>query len=61
MRTSLGPTQFRRGLLTIEFKRDVPEEMKARKIAIGGASSQVQPTGQEGTTANQNPSGKIAA
>jgi molecular chaperone IbpA len=49
------------GLLTIDLKREVPEEMKPKKIAIGGASKQAQLTDQQGAAANQNQSEKVAA
>jgi molecular chaperone IbpA len=49
------------GLLTIELKREVPEEMKPKKIAIGGASTKAQLTDQQGSAANQNQSEKVAA
>jgi len=34
--------ELRDGLLTIELVRDIPEEMKPRRIEIGGGSSQPQ-------------------
>ena len=49
------------GLLTIELKREVPEEMKPKKIAIGGASQQPQITDQQGSAANVNKTEKVAA
>jgi molecular chaperone IbpA len=49
------------GLLTIELVRDVPEEMKPRKIEIRGASKQARLTDQQGAVANQNRTEKAAA
>jgi molecular chaperone IbpA len=52
------------GLLTIELVREVPEEMKPKKIEISGASKQAQLTDQQGATssaANFNQSEKVAA
>ena len=49
------------GLLTIELRREVPEEMKPKKIAIGGASAQARLTDRQGTSANVNQAEKAAA
>ena len=48
------------GLLTIELVREVPEEMKPKKIQIGTAPKQAQITDQQGT-ANVNRTEKVAA
>jgi len=51
------------GLLTIELVREVPEEMKPRRIEIGsGSSQQAQLTDrQDRDTANQNSREAVAA
>ena len=48
------------GLLTIDLAREVPEEMKPKKVQIGGASSQAQITDQQ-RTANVNKTEEVAA
>jgi molecular chaperone IbpA len=47
------------GLLTIDLVRDVPDEMKPRKIALAGASSQARLT--DGRATNINKTQKVAA
>jgi molecular chaperone IbpA len=49
------------GLLTIELVREVPEEMKPKKIQIGGASKPAQITDQQAASANLNKTEKVAA
>jgi molecular chaperone IbpA len=50
------------GLLTIELVREVPEEMRPKKIHIGGGTSQPRITDQQqGSAANLNQSEKVAA
>lgn len=53
--------EMKDGLLTIKLVREVPEEMKPRKIQIGSASEQARLTDQQGTAANQNQDQKVAA
>jgi molecular chaperone IbpA len=48
-------------LLTIELVREVPEEMKPKKIQIGGSSKQAQLTDQKTPAANVNQTEKVAA
>lgn len=49
------------GLLTIELVREVPEEMRPKKIAIGGATGQPRITDRQQATANVNEGEKVAA
>jgi len=43
------------GLLTIELEREIPEEMKPKKIEIGsGSGSRARLTDQQSSSANQN-------
>jgi molecular chaperone IbpA len=51
------------GLLTIELQREIPEEMKPKKIEIGsGSTSHARLTDQQGSkTANQNEAGERVA
>jgi molecular chaperone IbpA len=52
---------LRDGLLSIELVREIPEEMKPRKIEIGGGRSQSQLADQREPAANQNEKERIAA
>lgn len=52
---------LRDGLLSIELVREIPEEMKPRKIEIGGGRSQSQLADQREPAANQNEKARIAA
>ena len=49
--------ELKNGLLTVDLKREIPEEMKPRRIAIGG--SQVAPK-IEGTKTKEEPEKKAA-
>lgn len=50
------------GLLVIELVREVPEEMKPKKIEIGGNRNSAQITDQrQGSAANVNKTEKVAA
>lgn len=49
------------GLLTIDLQREVPEEMKPKKIPIGSASKQAQITDRQAFTANDDKTEKVAA
>lgn len=53
--------EMRDGLLTIDLVREVPEELKPRKIEISGVSSQARITDQHGSPANQNRTQEAAA
>lgn len=53
--------ELKDGILSIELLREVPEEMKPKKIAIGGASSQARLSDQQDKTANQNQDEAVAA
>ena len=46
--------EMKDGLLNIELVREVPEEMKPKKIEIGSGSSQARITDQSESAANQN-------
>jgi molecular chaperone IbpA len=53
---------MRDGLLSVELVREVPEEMKPRKIEIRGGTSQPRLADQQpGTAANQNQQEAVAA
>lgn len=49
--------ELKNGLLTVDLKREIPEEMKPRQIVIGG--SQAAPT-IEGTKTKAEPEKKVA-
>jgi molecular chaperone IbpA len=52
------------GLLTIELAREVPEELKPKKIEIGSSSDsgrQPRLTGRQESTANENEREQVAA
>lgn len=53
--------EMKDGLLTIKLVREVPEEMKPRKIQIGSASGQARLSDQQGQAANHNQDEKVAA
>jgi molecular chaperone IbpA len=55
--------ELRDGLLSIDLVREIPEEMKPRKIAIEGAKPQSQLGDQRGgeDVANQNDKARVAA
>ena len=46
--------EMKDGLLSIELVREIPEEMKPKKIEIGSGSSQARITDRQSETANQN-------
>ena len=46
--------EMKDGLLTLELAREVPEELKPKKIEIGSSSSQARITDQQDGAANQN-------
>ena len=46
--------EMKDGLLKIELVREIPEEMKPKKIEIGSGSSQARITQRANMTANQN-------
>lgn len=52
---------LRDGLLSIELLREIPEEMKPRRIEIRGAEGQSQLSDQRETAANQNEKERVAA
>ncbi len=49
------------GLLTIELAREVPEELKPKKIEIGSSSPQARISNQQGSSANENRQEAVAA
>ncbi len=49
------------GLLSIELVREIPEEMKPRRIEIRRAESQSQLSDQRESTANENQKDRVAA
>lgn len=49
------------GLLTIELAREIPENMKPKKIEIGSSSGQARLTDQQDAAANVNKSEQVAA
>jgi len=52
---------LRDGLLSIELVREIPEEMKPRRIEIGGGQGQSQITDQREPVANENEKERVAA
>jgi len=52
---------LRDGLLSIELVREIPEEMKPRRIEIGGAEGQSQLSDQRDSAANENQKDRVAA
>jgi len=52
---------LRDGLLSIELVREIPEEMKPRRLEIGGAESQSQLSDQRDSAANENQTERVAA
>ena len=53
--------EMKDGLLNIELVREIPEEMKPKKIEIGSGSSRARITDQSEAAANQNRTDKAAA
>lgn len=52
---------LRDGLLSIELLREIPEEMKPRRIEIRGAGGQSQLSDQRDSAANENQRESVAA
>jgi len=52
---------LRDGLLSIELVREIPEEMKPRRIEIRGAEGQSQLSDQRDSAANENQRESVAA
>ena len=52
---------LRDGLLSIELVREIPEEMKPRRIEIRGAGGQSQLSDQRASAANENKRESVAA
>lgn len=52
---------LRDGLLSIELAREIPEEMKPRRIEIRGAEGQSQLSDQSDPAANENHTDRVAA
>ena len=52
---------LRDGVLSIELEREIPEEMKPRKIEIGGGSNQSRIADQRDSVANENEQARTAA
>lgn len=52
---------LRDGLLSIELVREIPEEMKPRKIEIKGGEGQSQIADQRESVANENEKERVAA
>ena len=52
---------LRDGLLSIELVREIPEEMKPRKIEIRGTEGQSQLSDQRDSAANENQEESVAA
>lgn len=53
--------ELKDGLLSIELVREIPEEMKPRKIAIGGADQAKQLDDRSEPAANENRQERVAA
>ena len=49
------------GLLSIELVREIPEEMKPRRIEIGGTEGQSQLSDQRESAVNENQKERVAA
>jgi len=52
---------LRDGLLSIELVREIPEEMKPRRIEIGPAEGSTQLSDQRDSAANENQQDRVAA
>ena len=52
---------LRDGLLSIELVREIPEEMKPRRIEISGAEGRTQLSDQRDSAANENQEDRVAA
>lgn len=53
--------EMKDGLLTVELVREIPEEMKPKKIAINGSLNHARLTDQRDLATNTNKTEKVAA